>query len=461
VQFYDDDNYLIDDLSLFIGATLVAGDSAVVIATPEHREMLAARISASGLDLRRVVRQGRFFSLDARQTLETFLDGDMPDPTRFAEVVGAIIRQAASAATSSNAPVAAFGEMVALLWEDGLPEAAITLEQLWNELARTHHFTLHCAYPMRLFPREKDREPMERVCHEHSHVRPTEAYTGLVDGENQLRSIALLQQQARALESEIEMRRQVNAVLEQREIELREALATRDLFFSVAAHELKTPLTGLKLSAQMVLRFLQDGTLEPDRLRSLMQRLDSQTDKLSHLVSQLLDVSRLQRGRIDLEPTDTDLAALVRAYVETFGSLSETHELRLSIPDEVRAVIDPGRFEQVLSNLVENAVKYGSPEGPVEVDLRPMPNGMIRLSVRDYGEGICEEAATRVFEPFFRADPMNQPAGLGLGLHISRQIVDMHSGQIWVETPADGGCRFVAEFPQNGPLSEVAESSSC
>src|SRR4051812_36449762 len=88
VQFYDDDNYLIDDLSLYIGATLVAGDSAVVIATPGHREMLAARISASGLDLRRVVRQGRFFSLDARQTLETFMDRDMPDPTRFAEVGG-------------------------------------------------------------------------------------------------------------------------------------------------------------------------------------------------------------------------------------------------------------------------------------------------------------------------------------------------------------------------------------
>jgi PAS domain S-box-containing protein len=224
VQFYADDAFLLEGLSRFIGSALGAGDAGIVIATKPHRDELTSRLQALGLDTARSIKQGRFVCLDAAETLSKFMVDGWPNEARFAEVVGGVLTRVTSSVKGTPPRVAAFGEMVALLWADGQGEAAIRLEQLWNDLAKTHSFYLHCAYPMSGFARSQDSDPIQKICAEHSHVIPAESYTGLGTEPDRLRSVALLQQQAQALETEVVERRQVEKSLRRREWELAEIL---------------------------------------------------------------------------------------------------------------------------------------------------------------------------------------------------------------------------------------------
>ena len=224
VQFYEDDSFLLDDLSRFIGSAIVAGDSAVVIATEAHRDRLATHLKTRGLDLKLAIKQGRFLALDAADTLAKITVDGRPDPTLFSDVIGGVITRLRSYAQGENRRVAAFGEMVALLWADGKPEAAIELEQLWNKLSALHEFQLHCAYPMALFRQAEDEEAIRKVCAEHSHVIPAERYTTLVSAEERLQTVLLLQQKAQALETEISERKKVQKALQEREADLSDFL---------------------------------------------------------------------------------------------------------------------------------------------------------------------------------------------------------------------------------------------
>ncbi len=224
VQFYADDSFLLEGLSRFIGSALGAGDAGIVIATKAHRDELNRRLEALGLDTARSAAQGRFVSLDAQETLAKFMVDGWPDEARFSEVIGGVIQRVTAAAKGAQPRVAAFGEMVALLWTDGKGEAAIRLEQLWNDLAQKHSFYLHCAYPMSGFSRSQDGDPIQKICAEHSHVIPAESYTELVTEPDRFRSVALLQQKAQALDTEVVERRQIEKSLQRRESELAEIL---------------------------------------------------------------------------------------------------------------------------------------------------------------------------------------------------------------------------------------------
>ncbi|HYT19686.1 MAG TPA: MEDS domain-containing protein, partial [Candidatus Polarisedimenticolia bacterium] len=224
VQFYTDDSFLLEGLSRFIGSALGAGDAGIVIATKAHRDELNRRLQALGLDITRSAAQGRFVCLDAEETLSKFMVDGWPDETRFSEVIGSVIQRVTSVVNSAQPRVAAFGEMVALLWADGKGEAAIRLEQLWNDLARKHSFYLHCAYPMSGFSRSQDGDPIQKICAEHTHVIPAESYTELGTEPDRLRSVALLQQKAQALDTEVVERRQIEQSLRRRESELAEIL---------------------------------------------------------------------------------------------------------------------------------------------------------------------------------------------------------------------------------------------
>jgi PAS domain S-box-containing protein len=147
-----------------------------------------------------------------------------PDPALFAEAAGSLIDRLASTESGQTRRVAVFGEMVALLWTDGKFEAAIQLEQLWNELARTHSFQLHCAYPLSQFSKQEDAEKIQEICAEHSHVIPTEQYTTLADDQERFQAVLFLQQKAQALETEIHERKRVQQALQDRETELRDFL---------------------------------------------------------------------------------------------------------------------------------------------------------------------------------------------------------------------------------------------
>jgi PAS domain S-box-containing protein len=225
VQFYGDDSFLLDGLNRFIGAALGSGDSAIVIATKPHRDGLAQRLRACGLDLTVATQQGRYISLDAAETLAKFMVDGWPDGKRFHDVVGSVVKQSRLACRGGDqSRIAAFGEMVALLWADGKSEAAIRLEQLWNELARTEDFHLHCAYPIAFFYENQHAELIAKVCAEHSHVIPDETYMSLATDQERLRSVTLLQQKAQALATEVAERKKAQYALQLREAELTDFL---------------------------------------------------------------------------------------------------------------------------------------------------------------------------------------------------------------------------------------------
>ena len=198
VQFYEDDSFLVNEVSRLIGTALGAGDCAVVLATEAHRDRIAQRLAENGLNTGVAVKQGRFVSLDAAETLAKFMVAGQPDAERFTSVIGEIIVRAKNATGRENARVVAFGEMVALLWAEGKRSAAIRLEQLWNSLAETHAFSLHCAYPMKGFSRQDTTEPFLKICAEHSSVLPAESYMALIEEEERRRAVAQLQQKAQA-----------------------------------------------------------------------------------------------------------------------------------------------------------------------------------------------------------------------------------------------------------------------
>jgi len=207
VQFYSEDQFLLDEVTGFIGAALSGGGAAVVIATKGHQQKLLQKLEDQGFDLARITADGRCIVVDASETLSRVMVGGMPDPARFSEIVGGVIARAASAATGDNRRVVAFGEMVALLWAEGKSEAAVHTEKLWNQLARTYSFSLRCAYPMQGFCREEHSDALMRICAEHSGVVPDQSYSELTSEEERLRSVIRLQQRMQVLLSEVESHR--------------------------------------------------------------------------------------------------------------------------------------------------------------------------------------------------------------------------------------------------------------
>jgi len=168
VQFYRDDAALLTTLGRFVREGLLAGQPVLVIATPEHRAHLAAQLLEEGLMPTSFERGGTLWLLDARETLESFMDGAKPDPARFHNVIGDLLRTA----HGGRGPVRAYGEMVDLLWKAGQAEAAIRLEMLWNSLATTHHFMLLCGYCIGSFYKQTGRFDIGDVCAQHAKVLP-------------------------------------------------------------------------------------------------------------------------------------------------------------------------------------------------------------------------------------------------------------------------------------------------
>ncbi len=224
VQFYGEDSVLLDGVSRFLGDSLEAGGSALVVATAAHREGLTQRLEASGLDIAAAIKQGRYIELDATETLSKFMLEGWPDPVRFAQAIGSIVARAKEASGGSSGRLAIFGEMVAILWAQGKFETAVQLEQLWNRLRQTHSFALRCAYPMAGFSREDHGESFLKICSEHSHVIPGESYMALTTEEERLRNISHLQQRAQALDIATAERREAQASLQRRESELADLL---------------------------------------------------------------------------------------------------------------------------------------------------------------------------------------------------------------------------------------------
>lgn len=170
VQFYTDDRVLLDGLGASLGNALEAGESVIAVMTKSHQKGFVKRLAGRGIDISEASDQGRLAMLDASETLNRFMDSDGPNRQQFLREIGSVIRRAEKAADVKGKRVVVFGEMVAVLWKEKKQEAAIRLEQLWNELARTHFFHLRCAYPAKSFKGKTKAEPYATICAEHSVV---------------------------------------------------------------------------------------------------------------------------------------------------------------------------------------------------------------------------------------------------------------------------------------------------
>jgi PAS domain S-box-containing protein len=235
------------------------------------------------------------------------------------------------------------------------------------------------------------------------------------------------------------------------------ALRLRDEFLSIAAHELRTPLTAVSGYAQLALRQLApEGQLEPERIVPVLETIKGQADKLARLISRLLDISRLEGGKLALERQPTDVVTLVEQVLSGARARDPGHAITLSTPPSLEAEVDPLRLEQVLTNLLDNAIKYSPQGGPIEVVLTRATPGEVVLSVRDHGLGIPPEKRGQIFERFYQAHGNGNKSGMGLGLYVSRQIVELHGGEITAEFPPDGGSRFLVRLPLTREMARPA-----
>lgn len=245
--------------------------------------------------------------------------------------------------------------------------------------------------------------------------------------------------------------------------EAQRAIRVRDEFLSMASHELKTPLTTLKGVTHLLSRHLSQSNLDHVRLVGYAGRLQGQLERLEQLVNDLLDASRIQRGRLELRPEPCDLREIawdVLLRCQEAAERNDRHRLTISAPDPVRAVVDPDRIDQVLSNLVTNALKYSPDGGVIELAVARQ-DGHAVITVSDEGIGISPEDQARLFQPFARSDSVRgNVSGSGLGLHISREIVDQHGGQIAVESEVGLGSTFTVRLPCDGRAGSVAQPRS-
>jgi PAS domain S-box-containing protein len=254
------------------------------------------------------------------------------------------------------------------------------------------------------------------------------------------------------------------------ELALGETKAQMDTFLGIASHELKTPLTSLKLNLQVAKRRLrrlaQDhaavagSDTEPQSAVELISRTEHQVERMERLINDLVDVSRIQAGKLELRPGRTDLVAIVReaALVQQQAVPERTIRLQLGTDLSAPVYADAGRIEQVVTNYLTNALKYSPADRPVDVGVELVAPQLVRVWVHDQGPGIPVQEQEHIWERFHRVKGIEVQSGtgvgLGLGLHISRMIVERHQGQVGVESGSGTGTTFWFTLPLSEPEAE-------
>jgi signal transduction histidine kinase len=275
--------------------------------------------------------------------------------------------------------------------------------------------------------------------------------------------LAIVRQEVTFLENAELQRKQEAARMET--LALRAANRRMDEFLSIVSHELKTPLTSLKGNLQLLTRRLRKARRDGEQpkldeyagtlamVQAMADRLEHSQDRLERLVDDLLDESRIQSGRLEFHVAPTDMAVTVRAAVEEQRLLAGNRSISLAVPDSVRPVwvcADAGRIEQVVTNYLANALKYSQEDRPVAVGLQA-GGDTARLWVRDHGVGVPWADQASIWERFHRAAGVTvqsgSDVGIGLGLHISKTIIEQHGGSVGVESTPGQGSTFWFTLP--------------
>jgi signal transduction histidine kinase len=461
VQFYESEVFLYERVSEFLGAGIQTGDRVVAIATADHREELTRRLQPQGIT--RAISEGQVVLLDAREMLSKFMIGEMPDPDLFRDAISRVLGTARGGA---GPRVRAYGEMVDLLWRDGNSRAAIRLEELWNEIGKAHSFSLLCAYVMGNFYKEGDAARFMEICRNHSHVIPTEDFTQLDDPHARLREISLLQQRARSLETEIHHREELENALRdalrersrvedelrscvKREQDARERAeasdAYKEMFLGILGHDLRNPLNTVLTTARLM-KMRGEAPTDNDRR---FDRIISSGVRMQRMIDQLLDVTRARcADGIPVKRTQRyDLAQLTLKIVDELRAAHPLRKLEVQTDGGCLAYVDADRFEQVISNLLGNAIMHGDPERPITVVVARRER-VASVAVHNFGPAIDPAFMPMLFDPFKRGELLKgRLGGLGLGLYITERIVSAHGGKIEVASSPETGTRFEVVVP--------------
>lgn len=233
---------------------------------------------------------------------------------------------------------------------------------------------------------------------------------------------------------------------------VQESVKARDEFLSIASHELKTPLTSLKLQSQIRNRKLSKGEISSFNEKALKKMFETdarQIERLARLIDDMLDISRISSGKLTLRPETFDLCTLVQDVLERYSSQIEDYGsgIKLSCQEQVVGTWDRFRIEQVITNLLTNALRYGN-HLPIEIKIHKT-DSVACVQVIDQGIGIAQENQARIFDRFERAISANEISGMGLGLFIVRQILETHGGSIKVESELGKGSKFIVQLPLN------------
>jgi signal transduction histidine kinase/ActR/RegA family two-component response regulator len=444
VQFYEDEAFLHETVARYLGAGLIANEPIIVIATEPHQRNFRESLAAKGFDVERASAEGRLTFLDANATLGRFLVEGMPDWELFRARVGGIIDD--RLACSERKRIRLYGEMVDVLWRDGRPQAAIRLEELWNELSRLQPFSLLCAYRMGNFFKEAHGEAFARICKTHDHVAPAESYSEGDDRDKRLLLISLLQQRAGALETELKRRNELEEALRHARERAEAASTAKDEFLAMLGHELRNPLSPI-LTALELMKLRGDG-----RILHEQEVIERQTRHLIRLVDDLLDVSRITRGKLELRKEAVEVRDVLAKATEIASPLLEQRRHHFDIqapPRGTRLEADEARLAQVVANLLTNAAKYTEPGGHISLAARREGEQVV-IEVRDDGIGIAPTLLPRIFDLFVQGRQASDRAdgGLGIGLSLVRNLVALHGGTVEALSPGPGkGSTFTVWLP--------------
>ena len=220
-------------------------------------------------------------------------------------------------------------------------------------------------------------------------------------------------------------------------------------FVSFVTHQLRTPLSGIKWMLELV----ADAEIPID-IRSYVADARDASERLINLVNDLLDISRLERGRLEIRPQPTDLGALTASVLEEVAGLVRTHDHRISVTgvdDAPTVIADPQLLRQVVLNLISNAIKYTPRSGEIAIRIGDVGD-RVRWEIQDNGIGIPRDAQRRLFEKFYRADNVFavETEGTGLGLYLVRLIIEQFGGRVWCDSEEGRGATFVFTLPNSG-----------
>ena len=460
VQFYDSPQFLFSSVANFIGAGLCMGQPALIVARPENLIGFRDALHVSGIDVDAAIRSGELGLFDAHEMLASFMRGSFIDEDRLTENMSAAFKQMQR---GRRVVIRAFGEMVDILVRDGNEAAAVQLEMAWNRFSLEFDCEVLCGYSINNFYTDTHTRFLAQICEQHSQVIPAESFSLLSGESERTHKVLELQHRARVLEVEIEHRKAIERALRDAMSELQRAKdeaeranAAKSEFLALISHELRTPLTAIIGYEELIAQ----GVGGPVTLQQngFLAGIRSGASHLLRLVDQILTQSRLNAGQAKLDMDRVDAVTLVASCAALMEPVAESKKLQfeVSLQRNVRIDTDAGKLQQIILNLLSNALKF-TDRGRVSLSLTAR-GGFAHIRVADTGVGIAAKDLGRIFEPFQQVDstPTRRHSGVGLGLSVALDMATLLGGEIKASSTVGRGSVFTLILPLVKPAAANA-----